>query len=144
MRIRLIRTDWTAHGAALMEIRQRVFVEEQGVPPELEHDQHDAGAVHLLALVDDTPVGTARLLPGGHIGRMAVLAQWRGQGIGTALLRDLLELAKSRGIRSPYLHAQCNAIGFYERLGFRAEGPEFTDAGIPHRLMRIADSWANG
>jgi predicted GNAT family N-acyltransferase len=142
--LRVIRTDWAADSAALLAIRHRVFVEEQAVPLELEHDAYDATAVHLLALVDDTPVGTARMLPGGHIGRMAVLAEWRGRGIGTALLRSLLELAESQGVRSPYLHAQCSAIGFYERLGFRAEGPEFIDARIPHRLMRIPETQANG
>jgi predicted GNAT family N-acyltransferase len=144
VRLRVIHTDWAADGPTLLAIRHRVFVDEQAVPPELEHDAHDATAGHLLALVDDTPVGTARMLPGGHIGRMAVLAEWRGQGIGTTLLRSLLELAESQGIRSPYLHAQCSAIGFYERLGFRAEGPEFLDAGIAHRLMRIPEAPASG
>lgn len=141
MSVRLIRTDWASEGPALLAVRHRVFVEEQGVPLALEHDEHDASATHLLALVDgDGPVGAARMLDDGQIGRMAVLAEWRGQGIGTAMLRELLDLAADQGIGAPFLHAQCRAIGFYKRLGFQAQGPEFLDAGIPHRLMRIPES----
>lgn len=137
MNLRVIRTDWSTHGADLLSIRRRVFVEEQGVPIELEHDEQDAVSVHLLALADGAPVGTARMLDDGHIGRMAVLSDRRGQGIGTEMLRELLFLAAEMGITRPFLHAQCSAIPFYERLGFVAEGNLFKDAGIDHRLMRI-------
>jgi predicted GNAT family N-acyltransferase len=128
--------EWARHQAELMRIREAVFVQEQGVPAELEHDEHDSAALHLLAQVDaGKPVATARMLPGAHIGRMAVLGPWRRQGIGSALLRELVRLAAAAGYREVYLHAQCHAEDFYQRLGFVAQGPVFEDAGIPHRRM---------
>jgi predicted GNAT family N-acyltransferase len=137
MTMQILVTDWDTHAAALMAIREQVFIDEQGVPRELEHDAYDLTALHLLALIDQAiPVGTARLLEDGHIGRMAVIRAWRGQGIGSALLRELVAVATGRGQSEPFLHAQCAAIPFYERYGFRAEGPVFMDAGIAHRLMR--------
>lgn len=127
---------WDGHAEVLLGIRYRVFVDEQGVPAELEHDAHDSIAVHLLAVgADGAPLGTARLLPDGHIGRMAVLGEFRGRGVGTALLRAAVELAERRGDPLVKLNAQCSAVGFYARLGFTAEGDEFLDAGIPHRQM---------
>jgi predicted GNAT family N-acyltransferase len=139
----VIETDWATHGPTLLDIRTRVFVEEQGVPPELEHDGDDAGALHLLALAGHEAVGTARLLDDGHIGRMAVLPAWRSQGVGTRLLRRLLELATAKRLPPPFLHAQVAAMGFYARLGFEAQGAVFMDAGIPHRLMRIPEGPTN-
>jgi predicted GNAT family N-acyltransferase len=128
--------DWATDGAILLAIRHAVFVTEQGVPIELEHDEHDSDALHLLATGDDgTPVGTARILEDGHIGRIAVLAPWRGQGIGSALLQRLLQVAADRSQEAVFLHAQCVAEPFYERAGFVATGPIFDDAGIDHRLM---------
>lgn len=128
--------NWRDDAAALQSIRRRVFIEEQAVPEALEWDEHDAGCVHALALAPDgTPVGTGRLLADGHVGRMAVLASWRGQGVGSALLGCLVEAARARGTTSIRLNAQVRAIPFYERHGFRATGPVFDDAGIPHRLM---------
>lgn len=128
---------WSTHQAVLLNVRVAVFVDEQGVPIELEHDAADAGATHLLA-VDDagSAIGTARMLDNGHIGRMAVLREHRGRGVGTALLERLLRLAAARHLCSVFLYAQCNAIPFYERLGFVAEGDVFSDAGIDHRTMR--------
>jgi predicted GNAT family N-acyltransferase len=84
---------------------------------------------------DGSPIGTGRLLPDGHIGRMAVLADWRGKGVGRALLERLLEEAAGLGMRRLALHAQTQAAGFYRRFGFVEEGPEFMEAGIPHRTM---------
>ncbi len=129
--------DWTRQRETLLGIRFAVFVEEQGVPPELEEDEADPQALHLLARnAAGEAVATARLLPDGHIGRMAVLRPWRGRGLGTALLRHLLAIAAERGLEAVYLNAQCSAEGFYARLGFQAEGEVFDDAGIPHRRMR--------
>jgi predicted GNAT family N-acyltransferase len=127
---------WEADRAALRSIRERVFVHEQGVPLALEWDGKDAAAWHVLA--EDPaghPLGTARLLPDGQIGRMAVLPQWRCRGVGTALLQALLREADTRQGMAPYLNAQRSALEFYVRFGFVARGPEFTEAGIPHRRM---------
>jgi predicted GNAT family N-acyltransferase len=131
------QVDWQRAGERLLRLRTTVFVDEQGVPPTLEHDAHDSAALHLLASTQDgTAVGTARLLANGHIGRMAVLPGWRGRGIGSALLRHLLDIARERGLTDVFLHAQCQAEGFYRRHGFVAEGEIFLDAGIQHRRMR--------
>lgn len=130
------RAHWPQDREALRLVRETVFVQEQGVPLELEWDGRDAEALHLLA--EDRhgqPVGTGRLLPDGHIGRMAVLAGWRGRGVGTALLRRLMELGLAQGHRRLVLAAQLTAVPFYQRLGFEPVGEVFQDAGIPHRRM---------
>ena len=126
---------------ACAAIRRRVFIEEQSVPEELELDDLDATAVHLLALQDGRPVGTARLLIEGDsakIGRVALLREARGTGAGAALMRAALDELRARGVRTAKLGAQTHAIGFYEKLGFTAYGPEYDDAGIPHRDMSLA------
>lgn len=130
--------DWTRDEAALRALRTTVFVEEQSVSEEEEWDGLDPDCVHAIAeLPPEGIVGTGRLHPSGKIGRMAVLAEWRGLGIGAAILRDLLDEARKRGLESVYLHAQLPVLGFYARFGFVAEGPEFEEAGIAHRLMRL-------
>lgn len=132
----LCTVSWQTNAAQLLRVRYAVFVDEQGVPAELEQDAEDAGALHLLARSPDgEPIATARLLADGHIGRMAVLPAWRGQGLGTAMLQRLIEIGRQRGQARLFLHAQCHAEGFYRRCGFIAEGPVFDDAGIDHRLM---------
>lgn len=129
--------DWAADAVDLLAVRLAVFVREQGVPPDLELDGQDAAARHLLARDRaGQPIGTARLLPGGQIGRMAVLADWRGRGIGGALLLRLLQTAERAGLSEVFLHAQTAAVDFYQRQGFTAEGEVFVEAGIPHRCMR--------
>ena len=130
------QVDWQLHREDLLKIRFRVFVDEQGVPAELECDQHDPGALHLLAsAAGQIPIATARMLRDGHIGRMAVLPAWRRRGIGSALLRELMAIAQRQGMPQVHLHAQCQAEAFYRRLGFLAEGAVFDDAGIAHRRM---------
>lgn len=124
-----------------LEIRHRVFVLEQGVPVEEERDELDAVALHLLARVDGTPAGTARMVLDprqhtGKIGRVAVLPAFRSRGVGRELMEALALRALDRGLVELYLDAQVPVIPFYERLGYRAEGPEFLDAGILHRRMR--------
>jgi predicted GNAT family N-acyltransferase len=115
-----------------------VFVREQGVPEELEWDGLDPACIHVLAWDDSgAAIGTARLHPKGKIGRMAVLKEWRGRGVGRAMLRALLEVASERGLTTVELGAQIQAIGFYEREGFRVSGDIFMDAGIPHRKMAL-------
>ena len=117
-------------------IRFAVFVEEQGVPREIELDEMDRDSVHALAFEGEKPVGTARLLPDGHIGRMAVLKAWRGRGIGGLMLARLIGEARSRGRREVVLSAQVHAVGFYRAYGFVEQGDEYLEAGIPHREMR--------
>ncbi|MGW1881778.1 GNAT family N-acetyltransferase [Streptomyces sp. NPDC001970] len=128
---------------ACFAVRKEVFVVEQGVPEDIEYDAHDAGAVHVLAVGPDGPLGTGRLLTGllpdptvGSLGRLAVTEAARGLGVGAALVRAIEVSARDRGLTSVDLHAQTHALGFYERLGYEAYGPEFPDAGIPHRAMR--------
>ncbi|MFO7603458.1 MAG: GNAT family N-acetyltransferase [Gammaproteobacteria bacterium] len=127
--------DFNRDFSALRHIRETVFVREQSVPLELEWDAYDQEACHLLAWVGDQAVATARLLRDGKIGRMAVLPEWRHQGIGTALLRRLLDRAAERGLTHVWLSAQVKAIPFYQRLGFRVRGPVYEDAGIAHQDM---------
>jgi predicted GNAT family N-acyltransferase len=133
--IRLL--DWPAARAQAQRIRFTVFVDEQRVPPELEMDEHDARSVHALAFADGKAIGTGRLLPDGHIGRMAVLKEWRGRGVGLALLRALVDAARERGDRDVVLNSQVHALGFYGAEGFKAEGAVYEEAGIPHQVMRL-------
>jgi len=136
---RIVISDWSSDRQRLSQIRRTVFMDEQGVPEELEWDDDDAGAFHLLAVdADDSPIGCARLLPDGHIGRMAVLQSWRGKGVGRALLQKALELARAQGHAIVRLSAQTHAAGFYRRHGFIAEGDEYLEAGIPHLAMKIS------
>jgi len=119
-----------------MRVRDAVFVVEQGVPPEIERDGWDQRSDHVLALDrEGRAVGTGRLLPDGHIGRMAVLPQWRGQGIGGRILASLIARAHARGMKRVVLNAQTHAVPFYARHGFAAFGDEFMEAGIPHVAM---------
>jgi predicted GNAT family N-acyltransferase/lipoprotein-anchoring transpeptidase ErfK/SrfK len=128
--------DWDELGEPAREVRESVFVDEQKVPREIELDEHDASSRHVVARDGDgTAIGTGRLLPDGHIGRMAVLSDWRGKGVGRAMLEHLMEEAAKRNMRHLALHSQTQAVGFYRRFGFVEEGPEFMEAGIPHRTM---------
>ena len=123
--------------AELRAVRDEVFVGEQNVPVDLEHDALDPISTHVIARVmDSSPVGTGRLTTERHIGRMAVLAQWRGRGVGDALLLALVEQARQRGWQDVHLNAQVSALGFYERHGFQPEGERFMEAGIEHQAMR--------
>lgn len=133
-----IRIDgWDALQDHLIPLRMQVFVEEQNVPLELELDDEDATATHVLALDShETPLGCARLLPSGQIGRMAVLAPFRGQGVGTRLLAAAEDEACRQGMTSVFLHAQTHAIPFYQHNGYTVCSDEFIDAGIPHRSMQ--------
>jgi predicted GNAT family N-acyltransferase len=134
-RVRLV--DWRDASETLARIRTTVFVEGQGVPPGIEMDGRDGDCAHALAeTAAGEPVGTGRLMPDGRIGRMAVLAPWRGQGVGTAILLALVAEAKRRGLSATYLHAQSHARDFYARHGYVVDGGEYLEAGIPHVSMR--------
>jgi predicted GNAT family N-acyltransferase len=135
---------------ACFAVRREVFVAEQGVPEDLEYDEFDAVAVHVLAVREDgVPLGTGRLLYGeraaertggdpsvGSLGRLAVTKEARGLGLGAVLVRAVEDAARARGLAVVDLHAQTHALGFYERLGYEAYGPEYLEAGIPHQGMR--------
>ncbi len=130
---------WKEVQADAFLVRQAVFIHEQGVPAELELDEYDPLATHALAYLDELCIGTGRLvdLGGGQaqIGRMAVLAQFRGRGTGKKILEKLVQIASAQGVKLLILHSQVAAIPFYEKQGFRAEGPTYDEAGIPHRNM---------
>ena len=127
---------WNTSEKLLGAIRTKVFVEEQGVPVELEWDGLDEHAYHVMALAaDGTPIGTGRLLQDAHIGRMAVLKEWRRRGVGSAMLDVLLVAANKMGYSEVKLNAQTRALNFYLRKGFAPLGEEFMDAGIPHIVM---------
>ncbi len=132
--IRLL--DWDSGRDALLTVRREVFVVEQQVPEEIEVDEHDPLSLHFLA-VDSAglPIGTARLLSNGRVGRMAVLADWRRSGVGRALLTEVIATSRHRGDSRLFLHAQVHSIPFYESLGFVVCSDEFEEAGIPHREM---------
>lgn len=136
--------------ALVREVRQTVFVVEQDVPEELEYDEYDATSVHLLAVSerDGTALGTGRLIFGEQaagltggvdgrvlLGRLAVVRRARGTGLGAALVRAIEAAALERGASEVELHSQVHALGFYERLGYVAQGPVYEDAGIAHRTM---------
>ena len=128
--------DWAVDEAALGAIRHDVFVVEQQVPPALEWDGVDPACRHAIAEDrEGRAIGCGRLLPDGHIGRMAVRAEWRGRGVGAALLERLVALAREQGFARVALNAQTRAAGFYARYGFERCGPEFDEAGIPHCVM---------
>jgi len=134
--LRIALSDWAAAAVEASRIRLEVFVREQAVPLELELDRWDPLSVHALATAAGGAVGTARLLPDGHIGRMAVLRAWRRRGAGRALLDALLEEAGRAGHREAIVNAQTYVVGFYERAGFTVCSEVFDEAGIPHVEMR--------
>lgn len=131
--VRVELLDWAAARALAAPIRFAVFVEEQQVPAESEIDERDPHCVHALARGDDDRViGTGRLLPDGHIGRMAVLPEARKLGVGSALLTALMDEARRRGHVRVVLSAQTHAVPFYRRHGYAVVGSEYMDCGIPH------------
>jgi predicted GNAT family N-acyltransferase len=130
--------SWREDRVAIERVRRRVFIEEQGVPEAEEWDAADPRAWHVLAeTAKRDAVGTGRLEPTGKIGRVAVLPQYRGTGVGGAIVGYLVNQATELGFTRVYLHAQAAATGFYERLGFRADGPVFDEVGIPHVRMNL-------
>lgn len=130
--------DYRTDFQDLRRVRESVFVVEQSVPIEMEWDALDPLCQHVIARDNDNhPIGTGRLTPQHGIGRLAVLREWRGRGVGTALLTALLDIARMQQWDEIELHAQADAVGFYEKHGFEAFGAEFDEAGIRHRAMRV-------
>ena len=135
MQIEIRQVSYREHEETLMKIREQVFILEQGVPRDVEIDGQDFNASHFLATRNTDVIGSARLLPSGQIGRMAVLPEFRSQGIGFRLLEFVIAYAFSSGFAHLFLHAQSHAISFYEKAGFGAAGEEFMEAGIAHVEM---------
>jgi predicted GNAT family N-acyltransferase len=129
---------WDAALPLARPVRELVFVTEQKVPLELEWDEWDERSDHAIARdAGGQAIGTARLLPDGRIGRMAVLREWRRRGVGAALMEALLQKAREQSMSRVTLHAQTHAAGFYRRFGFNERGREFWEAGIPHVEMTL-------
>lgn len=137
--LEILIKPWKEAEVEAFLVRQEVFIREQKVPAELELDEFDPSAIHALAHLGARCIGTGRLVDLGsglyQIGRMAILAQFRNQGIGLQILEKLIGLAKSQGAKSIMLHSQIVAMPFYEKLGFKPEGPIYDEVGIPHRNM---------
>lgn len=138
MPIRIVTTRYTQDQAGIQTVRQRVFIEEQGIDPAEEWDAHDATAIFAIALDESNQViGTARLLEGGKIGRMAVLPEYRRQGVGSALLQHLLAIARQQGYACINLSAQQSVMAFYAKQGFLPVGSPHEEVGIPHQNMQL-------
>lgn len=139
---RVISGDWRSLETAAKTVRKAVFIDEQGIAPELEWDDLDREARHVLALDEQQQaIGTGRLLivagtDRGRIGRLAVLPAWRGRRVGGMLLRRLLDQAVHAGLQNVHLHARLAARGFYENQGFKVQGKVFDEVGQPHVLMQ--------
>ncbi|MBU1214396.1 MAG: GNAT family N-acetyltransferase [Gammaproteobacteria bacterium] len=130
--------SWHDGEPLLRAIRETVFIREQGVPEELEWDEFDETCRHALALsLSGEAIGCGRILPNGHIGRIAVMQPWRNQKVGTALMEALLDEARSRKYQFVDVDAQVHAVPFYQGFGFVAQGKEFLDAGLPHIKMTL-------
>jgi len=132
----LLAGDWRTLGPDAARVRQSVFVREQGIPPAEEWDAHDASAIHAVVFDGAEAIATGRLLAEPRIGRMAVLAAYRREGLGGRILEHLVARAAARGDPVVELAAQCYVRAFYERHGFVAFGEPFDDTNIPHQWMR--------
>ena len=131
----VMQVSWRDMEPHLRDIRTRVFIEEQNVPEELEWEDDDIDAIHLIVQKKHAYVATARLLHSGQIGRMAVLKPYRRSGIGKKMLEKLLAIAETMGMKTAFLNAQLVAIDFYKKYGFQEHGEIFDDAGIEHIRM---------
>jgi predicted GNAT family N-acyltransferase len=129
---------WHDGEPLLKSVREAVFVREQGVPAELEWDELDDGCRHALALSHKgQAIGSGRMLANGHIGRIAVLPEWRKQKVGTAIMEALLDYARTHDYKQVDVDAQTYAMPFYRSFGFVEQGEEFMDAGLPHIKMTL-------
>ncbi len=136
--IRIYEVGWSQNKQQLVHIRTQVFIEEQKVPIDLEWDGLDETAQHFLAVNDvNEPVACARLLNNGSIGRMAVLKAWRGQGVGSSLLKMAINMHTQQGVQTLMLSAQLHAMAFYEKAGFVVCSAPYLDANILHVDMQL-------
>jgi len=130
--------SWAQAELELRHIREQVFIVEQSVPIDLEWDGLDADALHIIVRVHQQAVACARLLSNQHLGRMAVLSEWRGQGIGTHLLQFAIQHARTLGWHNIFISAQCHALDFYRKHGFMVASEAYLDAGISHCDMQLS------
>ena len=131
---------WIDSLSQLKNIREKVFIQEQKVTPQLEWDGMDEKAIHFLVFNDKAAIGCARAIvikDHMQLGRMAVLKEYRGQGIGSALLEKAMTIAKLNQLSAIYISAQCHAINFYKKFGFEVKSDIYLDAEIPHRDMTL-------
>jgi predicted GNAT family N-acyltransferase len=131
---------WIDDHTQLKNIREQVFIQEQKVTPQLEWDGMDEKAIHFLVFNDKAAIGCARAIvikDHMQLGRMAVLKEYRGQGIGSALLEKAMTIAKLNQLSAIYISAQCHAIDFYKKFGFEVKSDIYLDAEIPHRDMTL-------
>lgn len=129
---------WHDGEPLLKSVREAVFINEQGIAPELEWDGLDESCRHALVLSSQgEAIGCGRMLPDGHIGRISVLRKWRGQKVGTTIVEAFLDYARTHGYDEVDVDAQIHAVPFYHRMGFVEEGAVFEDAGLPHIKMRL-------
>ncbi len=128
---------WASHQPQLRAVRMPVFIEEQAVTPEFEWDDIDVSAVHVLATLNNQPIACLRIIDYKKIGRMAVLKQYRGNGLGTALLLEAVSICKQHGGKTVYISAQTHAISFYQKAGFKVTSAEYCDVDITHVDMQL-------
>ncbi|PSW45072.1 GNAT family N-acetyltransferase [Photobacterium leiognathi] len=132
--IKIVAFD-DAHRGLIRTVREQVFIQEQQIDPEIEFDNLDSAAVHVLVMDGEQPLGTGRILADGHIGRIAIMKAARGQGLGAKVVQALVEYAQQQGYPRVDLGAQTHAVDFYRKLGFMPYGDEFMEANIPHQAM---------
>ena len=135
--IQISKVSWCEAESHLRAVRTPVFIVEQFVTPEFEWDELDASAVHLLAMLENQAIACLRIIDFKKIGRMAVLKEYRGMGLGAALLLEAVHICKLHGSTSIYLSAQTHAIAFYEKCGFKVTSAEYQDVHIPHVDMQL-------
>ena len=135
--IQVSQVSWHDAETHLRAVRTPVFIVEQFVAPEFEWDELDASAVHVLAMLDNEPIACLRIIDYHKIGRMAVLKEWRGMGLGAALLLEAVKICQAHGSKQIYLSAQTHAIGFYQGCGFKVTSEVYQDVHIPHVDMQL-------
>ena len=135
--VNISQVNWHDAETHLRAVRTPVFIVEQLVTPEFEWDELDASALHILALLDNQPIACLRIIEYHKIGRMAVLKEWRGMGLGAALLLEAVKICQAHGSKQVYLSAQTHAIGFYQACGFKVTSDVYQDVHIPHVDMQL-------
>lgn len=135
--VKITQVNWREAENYLREVRQLVFVEEQAVAPDFEWDELDASAIHILTQFDNQPIACLRIIDYHKIGRMAVLKEWRGLGLGSALLLEAVAVCKNYGSNCIHISAQTHAIEFYRKAGFEVTSVEYCDVHIPHMDMQL-------